>query len=113
VAAVTIANGGDNIGIYVPLFASSNLGRLLVMLGIFLLLIGVWCYATYKLTCQPAIAQILARYGNNLAPFVLIGLGVFIVLESNALPPLALVASCLCLVGWFLLNGRTSEIAKN
>lgn len=25
VAAVTVANGDDNIGIYVPLFASSNL----------------------------------------------------------------------------------------
>jgi len=28
VAAVTFANGGDNIGIYVPLFASSDLTSL-------------------------------------------------------------------------------------
>ncbi len=28
VAAVTVANGGDNIGIYVPLFASSDLTSL-------------------------------------------------------------------------------------
>lgn len=113
VAAITVANGSDNIGIYVPLFASSNLGKLLVILAIFFSLVGVWCYATYKLTRQPAIAQILTRYGNNLVPFVLIGLGVFIVLESSALTPIALVASCLCLIGLVKINGRSSEVADN
>lgn len=113
VAAITVANGSDNIGIYVPLFASSNLGKLLVILGIFFLLVGVWCYATYKLTRQPAIADILTRYGNNLVPFVLIGLGIFIILESSALTPIALVASCLCLIGLVKMNGRSSEVADN
>jgi cadmium resistance transport/sequestration family protein len=99
VAAVTIANGGDNIGIYVPLFASSDLASLLVTIGIFFLLLGVWCYSAYKLTHQGAIADVLTRYGNTFVPFVLIGLGIFIVLESAALTPLALIASCLCLMG--------------
>ncbi|HEY9709476.1 MAG TPA: cadmium resistance transporter [Oculatellaceae cyanobacterium] len=35
VAAVTVANGGDNISIYIPLFAGSNLVRLGVILGVF------------------------------------------------------------------------------
>lgn len=113
VAAITIANGSDNIAIYAPLFASSNLEKLTIILGIFFLLVGVWCYATYKLTRQKAIAQVLTRYGNNFVPFVLIGLGVFIVLESNALTPLALVASCLCLMGLVRINGRLSEVADN
>jgi len=113
VAAITIANGSDNIGIYVPLFASSNLAKLLVILSIFFLLVGVWCYSTYHLTRQPAIADLLTRYGNNLVPFVLIGLGVFIVLESSALTPIALVASCLCLMGLVKMNGRASEVADN
>ena len=113
VAAITIANGSDNIGIYVPLFASSGLERLLVILTIFLLLVGVWCYITYKLTCQPAIADTLTRYGNTLVPFVLIGLGIFIILESQALTPLALAASCLCLMGLIKMNGRLLEVEKN
>lgn len=113
VAAITIANGSDNIGIYVPLFASSGLERLLVILTIFLLLVGVWCYVTYKLTCQPAIADTLTRYGNTLVPFVLIGLGIFIILESQALTPLALAASCLCLMGLIKMNGRSLEVEKN
>ncbi|MDZ7961782.1 MAG: cadmium resistance transporter [Aulosira sp. DedQUE10] len=99
VGAITIANGSDNVGIYMPLFANTALSSLLVIIGVFLLLVGVWCYVTYKLTCQIAIANLLTRYGSNLVPFVLIGLGVFIILDSASLTPIALAASCLCLVG--------------
>ncbi len=56
VAAVTIANGGDNIGIYLPLFASSDLQSLAVILTVFYLSIAFWCYAAYRLTRQRAIA---------------------------------------------------------
>ena len=83
VAAVTFANGGDNIGIYVPLFASSDLASLGVILTVFFLLIGVWCYIAYRLTRQPAVAHVLTRYGKAIVPFVLIGLGVFILIESG------------------------------
>lgn len=83
VAAVTFANGGDNIGIYVPLFANSNLASLGVILGVFFLLIGVWCYIAYLLSRQPAVAHVLTRYGHALVPFVLIGLGIFILIESG------------------------------
>ena len=98
VAAVTFANGGDNIGVYVPLFANSNLGSLVVIICIFLLLVRVWCNAAYKLTQQLAIADVLKRYINYLLPVVLIGLGAFIALESGALSLIKLVASCLCLM---------------
>jgi cadmium resistance transport/sequestration family protein len=83
VAAVTFANGGDNIGIYVPLFASSNLASLGVILGVFFLMIGVCCYAAYLLTRHPQIVRILTRYGHAIVPFVLIGLGIYILLESG------------------------------
>lgn len=85
VAAVTVANGADNIGIYVPLFARSNWWELLVLLGVFLVLVGVWCFVSYHLTRYPAITQLLSRYGHRLFPFVLIGLGFYILLESGTL----------------------------
>jgi cadmium resistance transport/sequestration family protein len=91
VAAVTFANGGDNIGIYVPLFASSNLAELTVICLTFLVLIGVWCYVACRLTRHKAIAQILTKYGERIIPFVLIGLGIFILLENktyNTIPGL-------------------------
>jgi cadmium resistance transport/sequestration family protein len=99
VAAITVANGSDNIGIYMPLFANSAVTELLVIIPVFLLLVGVWCYVTYKLTCQNAIANLLTRYGNNFVPFVLIGLGVFIILDSASLTPIVLTVTCLGLMG--------------
>jgi cadmium resistance transport/sequestration family protein len=110
VAAITIANGSDNIGIYTPLFASSRPINLLIILGIFFLLVGVWCFSARWLTQQQQLAHTLARYGNTLVPFVLIGLGGLIVLNSGALSPLALVASCLCVFGLIKLNGRITEV---
>ncbi|HEY9646621.1 MAG TPA: cadmium resistance transporter [Chroococcidiopsis sp.] len=83
VAAVTIANGGDNIGIYVPLFASFNGAELGVTLGVFGVLIALWCGVAYRLAKFPAIAHVLTRYGHTLVPFVLIGLGLFILIESK------------------------------
>lgn len=83
VAAVTFANGGDNIGIYVPLFASSDLARLGVILSVFFILVGIWCYLAYQLTRHRAVTQVLTRYGDALVPLVLIGLGVYILLESG------------------------------
>ena len=84
VAAVTFANGGDNIGIYVPLFAGAGYARTGIIVCVFFALIAVWCYAGYKLGGHPAVAKKIDRYGHVVVPFVLIGLGVFILIESGA-----------------------------
>lgn len=83
VAAITIANGGDNVGIYLPLFANTNLVSLGVLLAVFAVFIGVWCYVAAQLTRHSIIASWLTHYGNRLMPFVLMGLGVFILVESG------------------------------
>ena len=83
VAAVTFANGGDNIGIYIPLFASSNTASLSITIATFLVMIAVWCYAAYQFSTHPAIAKFLSQYSNAIVPFVLIGLGIYILYESE------------------------------
>ena len=83
VAAVTIANGGDNIGIYVPLFAASSAASLGVILDVFFVLVGVWCYVAYQLARHPIVARVLTRYGAAIVPFVLIGVGIFILIDSE------------------------------
>lgn len=85
VAAVTVANGGDNISIYIPLFAGSNLISLGVNLCVFFVMVGVWCVLAFLLTRQPAIAYVLSRYSHAVVPFVLIGLGLFIMYERGTL----------------------------
>jgi cadmium resistance transport/sequestration family protein len=97
VSAITIANGSDNVGIYMPLFANTIIDDLLIIVCTFLLLVGVWCFMTYKLTCQPIIANVITQYGKNFVPFILISIGVFIVLDHASLTPITLVISCVCL----------------
>jgi cadmium resistance protein CadD (predicted permease) len=84
VSAVTIANGGNNIGIYVPLFASSTLPSLAVILCVCYLTVGLWCFLSYHLTRQPGITFVMARYARKVLPFVLIWIGLSIVLENQS-----------------------------
>lgn len=104
VAAVTFANGGDNIGIYMPLFASCTWQSLVIILSVFFSMVGVWCLAAYKLTQVPAIADNLTRYGNHLVPFVLISLGVLILVDSRTLENPGLAVLTLVVSGLYLLK---------
>ena len=115
VAAVTVANGGDNIGIYVPLFASNTLESLAVILAVFFAMVGVWCYAAYRLIQMRAIADTLTRYGNQLVPFVLIGLGMAILVKSGTLASptlsiISLVGCAFCLITLSRGNARETEV---
>lgn len=83
VATITIANGGDNVGIYVPLFANSNLLELGVILSVFFVMVSVWCCIAYQLTRYPIVAQSFTRYGSTIVPYVLIGLGIFILIDGE------------------------------
>jgi cadmium resistance transport/sequestration family protein len=110
VASITFANGGDNIGIYVPLFASCNWETLLITLAMFFSLVGVWCYTAFQLVRVPTIADTLTRYGNFLVPFVLIGLGVMILLESHTLENRGLLVLALITSGLTgILLSRNSQ----
>jgi cadmium resistance transport/sequestration family protein len=114
VAAITFANGGDNIGIYIPLFASSSWESLVVILGEFFVLVGVWCYAAYQLTKINAIAENLTRYGNLLVPYVLIGLGILILIDSHTLENrgLAVLTLIVCVLGLLTLTHNRNPLTE-
>ncbi|MEV8511754.1 cadmium resistance transporter [Dactylosporangium sp. NPDC051484] len=78
VAAVTLANGGDNIGVYVPVLATGGAGRIALYAVVFLALVAVWCAAGRHLATRPAVARMLGRWGNVALPVVLVGIGVLI-----------------------------------
>jgi len=54
---VTVANRGDNIGIYVPLFASSNWRELVVLVGVFDARRGSGSSVTLSCYCAPPELQ--------------------------------------------------------
>ncbi|SEP53347.1 cadmium resistance transporter [Amycolatopsis saalfeldensis] len=84
VAAVTFANGGDNIGVYVPVFANAGPGGLVVFTVVFLALVALWCALGRLFARRPLIARALARWGHILLPVVLIGIGLVILIEGSA-----------------------------
>jgi cadmium resistance protein CadD (predicted permease) len=83
VAAVTFANGGDNVGVYVPLFASSDLQAVCLTLLTFAGLIAIWCILGFYMGNHPVVRRIVDRYGHILVPCVLIGLGIYILLSTR------------------------------
>ena len=85
VASITFANGGDNIGTYIPLFANSDFFRLSAIVGIFLALVAVWCFIGYRLTQQPEIGHAFSRWGHIFVPYVLISLGGYIFIANRTL----------------------------
>ncbi|GAA1604859.1 MULTISPECIES: cadmium resistance transporter [Kribbella] len=84
VATVTFANGGDNIGVYVPVFATAGIGGMIVYVVVFLILVAVWIAAGRYFATRPAIAKALSRWGHILLPVVLIGIGLLILIEGEA-----------------------------
>ena len=84
VAGVTFANGGDNIGVYVPVFLNVDTAAVIIYCIVFLVLVaGLVLLAKFVATLPP-IAEVLERWEHVLFPIVLIGLGIFILVSGGA-----------------------------
>ena len=86
VAFVTVANGGDNVGVYAPLFATA-FERISIYALTFAVMTGVWCALGYLLVNNKVLGGAIRRYGLVVLPVVLIALGLYIL--SGALVLLA------------------------
>jgi len=82
VALVTIANGGDNLGVYMPLFASMNLMSVFLTAIIFLIMVGLWCLFGFKLVNNRVLGTKIKDYGDHILPFVMIIIGLVIILKG-------------------------------
>jgi len=83
VAAVTIAHGGDNIGVYTSLFAVRSGIETIVIVAVFAIMTAVWCAIAHWLVHHRTIGAPIRRYGHRVLPLVLIGLGVLIMREAG------------------------------
>jgi cadmium resistance protein CadD (predicted permease) len=83
IAGVTIANGGDNIGVYIPLLTTMSHLEKIEMLIVFAVMTYLWCTIARHLADRPIVARQLDKYGHVVMPVVLLLLGVFILAESG------------------------------
>ncbi|MEU7959911.1 MULTISPECIES: cadmium resistance transporter [Micromonospora] len=89
VAGVTVANGADNIAVYVPVFRALDPATGLVYLLVFALLVAVWCGAAALLGGHPRVVHLVGRAGHWLVPVVFVAIGLVILVGSGVLGRLA------------------------
>lgn len=84
IAAVAIANGGDNLGVYIPLFAS-RADLIPLYAAIFAAMTALWIWLAHWCVRHPVTGALLRRHGEKLLPIVLIALGLLILVDARVL----------------------------
>jgi cadmium resistance protein CadD (predicted permease) len=79
VIALTIANGGDNIATYSPVFRTINAADTALTIIVFAVGVALWCIAGSWLVSHHKITQVIQHWGQWIVPavFILIGLYIF------------------------------------
>ena len=75
VVAVTVANGGDNIALYTPVFRIIGVADAALTLAVFAVCIALWCLAGQLAVSHQRVVEILQRSGRWLVPVVFVVLG--------------------------------------
>lgn len=83
VAAITVSNGGDDIGAFTPLFAKYNtMNEVSFTVILFMVMTIIWCMVTYYFIRHPIIASRVSPISRIISPFALMGLGIYIIIDS-------------------------------
>ena len=85
VTLLTIASGGDNLGIYIPYFASLDWSQTLVALLVFAIGIIIFCELSRVLSSIPLISETIEKYERIIVPLVFILLGLYIMYENGTI----------------------------
>lgn len=85
VTLLTIASGGDNLGIYIPYFASLDWSQTLVALLVFVIGIIILCEISRVLSSIPLIFETIEKYERIIVPLVFILLGIYIMYENGTI----------------------------
>ena len=85
VSLITIASGGDNLGLYIPFFTSLSFSEIVTSLIVFAISVAVLCYISYKFAKISFVSETLEKYERIIVPIVFIGLGIFIMIENGTI----------------------------
>lgn len=77
---LTVANGADNVGVYIPAFSRSSPLQLGVTFLLFALLCLVWWLLAERFADYPLLRRKLQQYQHILVPLVLIAIGLSVLL---------------------------------
>lgn len=82
-AVITICNGADNIGVYIPLFTGFSAAERIGAVIVFAAMTVLWVWLAKALAEFPRVKAFLQKYKSCVIPVMFIVLGVFIILDSG------------------------------
>ena len=86
VAVVTIANGGDNLSIYIPLLRHDLTPvTVAVYLSVFAVMVAVWLLAARVVAGHRHVQHLVDTTGHWLVPVVFIAIGLLVLVSSGLL----------------------------
>jgi cadmium resistance protein CadD (predicted permease) len=85
VIGLTIANGGDNLSVYIPVFRTSSAAQIAVITAVFLVGVALYCLASIGFAGHRAVIQAVQRWGEWIVPLVFVLIGFYIFYKTGAL----------------------------
>jgi cadmium resistance protein CadD (predicted permease) len=85
VIGLTIANGGDNISVYTPVFRTSSVTVTAVIIAVFMAGVALYCLASSGFAARRTVITAMQRWGQWAVPVVFIGIGFYIFYQTGAL----------------------------
>ena len=85
VATVAIANGSDNLSVYVPLFAARSHADAAATAAVFVAMIGLWCSLAKWLVSHRLLGKPINRYAHWVLPWILMLIGVSVIVGNGTL----------------------------
>jgi len=83
VVALTLANGADNLSVYIPLFRQAGPGRSAAYVVTFAALVGVWCLVARAVAGRRVLVAGIDRVGRWLVPVLYIAIGIRVIVVSG------------------------------
>lgn len=83
VTLIVLASSADDFSIYIPYFTTLNMIEIFVAAIVFLIMVGVLCYVSYRLASLDFVSEKIEKYEHWIVPIVFIGLGVYIMFENG------------------------------
>lgn len=82
IALLTILNGADNLGVYIPLLALYDAEDIMTMTVVFIIMLAIWCMTASLVSGRDAIRLMIRRHERIIIPAVFIILGLAIIADG-------------------------------
>ena len=82
-AMITLGNGADNVGVYIPLFTGFSGAERIGAVVVFAVMTALWIFLANSLAEFPKVKSVIEKHKTIAIPLVFIALGVFIIVDSG------------------------------